>query len=209
MKNRRSPVSSETSSLHGQQLQGCHDCCTVQPAINVRCSFCQRKLHARKRYSLQHSWVFLVTALIFYVPANMLPIMTTNQIGKETISTIAGGVVLLWDQGSYLIALIILVASLVVPIAKFIALITLYLSKQLGIYRDPQNKIIIYRAIEFVGRWSMVDVFVVAFLASLIQLGNLMSVYPGPAALAFAGMVFFSMLAANSIDPKLFWDDDE
>ena len=202
-------MASDTSSLHGQRLQSCHDCCTVQPAANVRCSFCQHALHARKRHSLQRSWIFLVTALIFYVPANVLPIMTTNQMGKETYSTIAGGVVLLWEQGSFLIALIILVASLMVPIAKFIALFTLLLSKQLGIYRDPQNKIIIYRAVEFVGRWSMVDVFVVAFLASLIQMGNLMSIYPGPAALAFAGMVIFSMLAANSIDPKLFWDDDE
>ena len=200
---------SEASSLHGQHLQGCHDCCTVQPATNERCSFCQRKLHARKHNSLQRSWIFLVTALIFYVPANMLPIMTTNQLGKATYSTIAGGVLLLWEQGSYLIALIILVASLLVPIAKFIALMTLCLGKKLGIYRAPQNKIVIYRATEFVGRWSMVDVFVVAFLESLIQMGNLMSVYPGPAALAFAGMVFFSMLAANSIDPKLFWDDDE
>jgi paraquat-inducible protein A len=209
MKSRWVPVPSESSSLHGQHLQSCHDCCTVQPASNVRCSFCEHRLHARKHHSLQRSWIFLVTALILYLPANLLPIMTTSQMGKETVGTIAGGVVLLWEQGSYMIAVIILVASLIVPIAKFIALFALFLSKQLGIYRDPQNRIIIYRAIEFVGRWSMVDVFVVAFLASLIQMGNLMSVYPGPAALAFAGMVFFSMLAANSIDPKLFWDDDE
>ncbi len=200
---------SESSSLYGQNLQSCHDCCTVQPASNVRCSFCQHKLHARKQNSLQRAWIFLVTALIFYVPANTLPIMTTTQLGQETYSTIAGGVVLLWEQGSYMIALIILIASLLVPIAKFIALVTLCFGKQLNFYRAPQNKIIIYRVTEFVGRWSMVDVFVVAFLASLIQMGNLMSVYPGPAALAFAGMVFFSMLSANSIDPKLFWDEDE
>jgi len=181
----------------------------VQPATLQRCDFCGHVLHARKRHSLQRSWIFLVTALIFYVPANLLPIMTTSQLGKETYNTIAGGVVLLWEHGSYLIAAIILVASLIVPLAKFIALITLCLSKQLKIYREPKNKTMIYRATEFVGRWSMVDVFVVAFLASLIQMGNLMSIYPGPAALAFAGMVIFSMLAANSIDPKLFWEDDE
>jgi paraquat-inducible protein A len=203
------PVPSEVNSLHGRRLQSCQDCLTVQPAANERCSFCQHALHARKRHSLQRSWIFLVTALIFYAPANLLPIMTTSQLGQETYSTIAGGVVLLWEHGSYLIAVIILVASLIVPLTKFIALITLGLSKQLKIYRKPQNKIVIYRVTEFVGRWSMVDVFVVAFLASLIQMGNLMSIYPGPAALAFAGMVVFSMLAANSIDPKLFWDDDE
>jgi paraquat-inducible protein A len=198
---------SDSAALHGQKLQSCHRCCTVQPASRERCSFCQHKLHGRKQHSLQRSWIFLLTALIFYVPANVLPIMTTNQLGKETYNTIAGGVVLLWEHGSWFIAVIILVASLLVPIAKFIALFTLCISEQFKIYRKPGSKTFIFRATEFVGRWSMVDVFVVAFLASLIQMGNLMSVHPGPAALAFAGMVVFSMLAANSIDPKLFWDD--
>jgi len=202
-------VPSESGSLAVQTLQSCQYCCTVQPATSKRCEFCGHTLHARKHHSLQRSWIFLVTALIFYAPANLLPIMTTSQLGKETYNTIAGGVVLLWEHGSYLIAAIILVASLIVPLAKFIALITLCLSKQLKIFREPKSKVAIYRVTEFVGRWSMVDVFVVAFLASLIQMGNLMSIYPGPAALAFAGMVIFSMLAANSIDPKLFWDDDE
>lgn len=199
----------ESGSLQRQNLQSCHYCCTVQPATHQRCGFCGHAIHARKRHSLQRSWIFLLTALILYVPANLLPIMATNQLGQKTYSTIAGGVVLLWEHGSYLIAGIILVASLIVPLAKFIALFTLFLSKQLNIYGRPQDKIFIYRATEFIGRWSMVDVFVVAFLASLIQLGNLMSVHPGPAALAFAGMVVFSMLAANSIESKLFWDDDE
>ena len=146
-----------------------------------------------------------MTALILYVPANLLPIMATNQLGQKTYSTIAGGVVLLWEHGSYILAGIILVASLMVPLAKFIALFTLFLSKQLNIYGRPQDKIFIYRATEFIGRWSMVDVFVVAFLASLIQLGNLMSVHPGPAALAFAGMVVLRhVLAANSIESENF-----
>ena len=200
---------SDSAALHGQKLQSCHRCCTVQPASREHCDFCQHKLHSRKQHSLQRSWIFLLTALIFYVPANVLPIMTTNQLGKETYNTIAGGVVLLWEHGSWFIAAIILVASLLVPIAKFIALFTLCISEQFKIYRKPGSKTFIFRATEFVGRWSMVDVFVVAFLASLIQMGNLMSVHPGPAALAFAGMVVFSMLAANSIDPKLFWDDNE
>lgn len=195
----------DVASLQAGQLQSCHYCCTVQPATRRRCRFCRHSLHARK-HSLQRVWALLLTALILYVPANVLPIMTTSQLGKQTYSTIAGGVVLLWEQGSYLIAAIILIASLLVPIAKFIAITTLCLSEQLRIYRDPRNKTAIYRATEFVGRWSMVDVFVVGFLASLIQMGNLMSIYPGPAALAFAGMVITSMLAANSIDPKLFWN---
>jgi len=200
---------SDSAPLQGQKLQSCHRCCTVQPSDRTHCSFCQHKLHGHKHQSLQRSWAFLLTALVLYVPANVLPIMTTHQLGKETYNTIAGGVVMLWEHGSWFIAAIILVASLLVPIAKFMALFTLCASEQFRIFRKPKSKTFIFRATEFVGRWSMVDVFVVAFLASLIQMGNLMSVYPGPAALAFAGMVVFSMLAANSIDPKLFWNDDE
>ncbi len=200
---------SSTSAYYGKNLVSCHQCDTFQAADHDRCIFCRHALHGRKHYSLQRAWSFLATSLILYVPANALPIMTTSELGDETLNTIAGGVVSLWGHGDYLIALIILVASLLVPLAKFAALITLCLSSQYKIIDKPHTKATVYRLTEFVGRWSMVDVFVVAFLASLIQLGNLMSVYPGQAALAFAGMVAFSMLAANSLDPKLFWDDHE
>ncbi len=202
-------MQADISALHGLNLVSCHQCETVQAADRARCSFCGHALHGRKRNSLQRAWSFLITALILYVPANVLPIMTTNEMGKETFNTIAGGVVALWEHGDFLIALIILVASLLVPLAKFAALIVLCLGNRLEMVDKPQSRANIYRLTEFVGRWSMVDVFVVAFLAALIQLGNLMSVYPGPAALAFAGMVIFSMLAANSLDPKLFWDEYE
>lgn len=198
-----------SSALHGLNLVSCHHCETVQAADRSRCSFCGHTLHGRKRYSIQRTWIFLITALILYVPANVLPIMITYEMGTETFNTIAGGVVSLWENGDYLISVIILVASLLVPLAKFAAMITLCLGEQFNLVDKPHNRVAIYRLTEFVGRWSMVDVFVVAFLASLIQLGNLMSVYPGPAALAFAGVVIFSMLAANSLDPKLFWDDYE
>jgi paraquat-inducible protein A len=202
-------VSFDSSALHQQNLVSCHLCSTVQSADRDRCGFCRHALHTRKHHSLQRVWSFLVTALVLYVPANLLPIMNTDQMGAETYNTIAGGVVTLWEHGDYLVASIILVASLLVPLAKFAALFLLCLSAQFKIYNKPHSKVAIYRLTEFVGRWSMVDVFVVAFLASLIQLGNLLSIYPGPAALAFAGMVIFSMLAANSLDPKIFWDDYE
>lgn len=202
-------MQADVSALHGLNLVSCHQCETVQAADRKRCRFCGHALHGRKRHSLQRAWSFLITALILYVPANVLPIMTTSELGKVTYNTIAGGVVALWEHGDYLIALIILVASLLVPVAKFAALITLCLGDRLEMVDRPQSRAYIYRLTEFVGRWSMVDVFVVAFLAALIQLGNVMTVYPGPAALAFAGMVIFSMLAANSLDPRLFWDDYE
>lgn len=196
-------------ALHGHHLLGCHYCEMVQPAVNQRCSFCGHAIHGRKHQGLQRSWIFILTALLLYIPANLMPIMVTSQQGNESFSTIAGGVILLWEHGSHMISAIIFIASLLVPPAKFIALIWLCLCEQFKLYNSPQGKTIVYRAAEFVGRWSMLDVFVVAFLASLIQMGNLMSIYPGPGALAFGGMVVFTMLAANSLDPKMFWDDDE
>jgi len=170
------------------------------------CSFCHAALHKAEPLNLQRSWVFLLTALLLYFPANFLPIMITNSLGTRTSNTIAGGVLLLWDHGSYFIASIIFIASLLVPIVKFIALFALCLSETFDLRLDAYNKTTIYRMTEYVGRWSMIDVFVVAFLAGFIQMGEIMSIYPGPAALAFAAMVIFTMLAANSINPKQFWD---
>lgn len=199
----------EQIALPAQQLISCHHCATVQAAGGERCGFCRHRLHGRRRLGLQHSWAFLVTALMLYIPANALPIMITSSVGDRTYNTIAGGVALLWEDGSYLVAGIIFVASVLVPVAKFIALIWLCLSVQFRLHDKPQSKVFVYRVAELVGRWSMLDVFVVAFLASLIQMGSLMSIYPGPAALAFGGMVAFTMLAANSLDPRLFWGEHE
>ena len=198
----------DRAALDSQDLVSCHHCATVQ-ADGERCCFCGHTLRGRGHLGLQHSWVFLITALMLYIPANLLPIMVTNSLGDETYNTIAGGVVVLWEDGSWLVATIIFVASVLVPVAKFFALGWLCLSGQLRRRDKPKSKMFVYRMSELVGRWSMLDVFVVGFLASLIQMGSLMSVYPGPAALAFGGMVVFTMLAANSLDPKQFWEDHE
>ena len=188
-------------------LIGCHHCETVHSARSEVCSLCGHNLHTDKSGNLQRCWSYLLTGLIFYFPANLLPIMRTTQLGNETDATLAGGVVLLWEHGSWLIAVIIFIASLLVPLAKFLALGGLCLSQFMHIDMSPMNRIRIYRVTEFVGRWSMVDVFVVGFLTALIQMGSLMSITPGPAALAFGAMVVFTMLAANSLDPRIFWDN--
>jgi paraquat-inducible protein A len=189
-------------------LIGCPYCELVQLASRQHCACCGHRLHVEKSRSLQACWSYLLTAMLLYIPANTLPMMRTTNVGTDTYSTIASGVVLLWEEGSPLIAVIIFIASLLVPFAKFIAILLLCLGQsgyvRLGAVRRTQ----IYRLAELVGRWSMVDVFVVGFLAALIQMGNLMSVYPGPAALAFAGTVIFTMLAANSIDPRIFWEEE-
>jgi paraquat-inducible protein A len=155
--------------------------------------------------SIQRTWALLLTATILYIPANVLPIMRTEFFGQETPNTIIGGVITLWEGGSYPIAIIILVASVVVPVAKIIILCWLNLSVQLGRTGSTQLRIRYYRITEAIGRWSMIDVFVVAVLVALIQMGNTLSIFPGPAALAFCAVVFTTMIAAMTFDSRLIW----
>jgi paraquat-inducible protein A len=163
----------------------------------------------RKPDSLQRATAFLITGVLLYIPANIMPIMTVTTLGSPEPNTIVGGVISLWEHGSYPIAMVIFVASVLVPLGKFLILIGLLLSERFHIFSQPDVKMAAYRATESVGRWSMVDVFVVAFLAGLVQFGNLIAISPGPAVWAFAGMVVVTMLAAASLEPKMFWDNHE
>lgn len=143
-------------------------------------------------------------AVVLYFPANFLPVMTIDGIGGPQINTILGGVATFWQMHAYLPAIIIFVASVVVPILKIIAIGWLCVAARRNLSPLPATRI--YRITEFVGRWSMVDVFVVAVLVAVIQFGNFMTVRPGPAALSFAGVVILTMLAAMAFDPRLLWD---
>jgi paraquat-inducible protein A len=162
-----------------------------------------------RTHSIQTTWALLFTSVLLYIPANILPIMHTSVLGSDDPSTILGGVILLWKTGSYPIAVIIFVASVFIPVAKIIILCWLNYSIQVKQQHSYSERIYWYRITEFVGRWSMIDVFVVAILVSLIQLGNIMSVLPGHAALAFCGLVIFTMLAAMSFDSRLIWYESE
>ncbi len=195
-----------TGSAASLGLQCCHHCGLLAPETQGHCQRCHTRLALRKPHSLQRTWAYLITAILLYIPANLQPIMKTQLLGQEELSTIVGGVLLLWDMGSYPIALVIFIASVVVPMGKMLALMWLALSVSGRHRRWPRQRTLTYRLTELVGRWSMVDVFVVAILVALIQLGQLMSIYPGSAALAFAGVVIFTMLAAHSFDPRLIWD---
>jgi len=161
--------------------------------------------HQGKQHSIQHTWALIITSIVLYVPANTLPIMTTRLFGQDEPSTILGGVILLWEMGSFPIAIVIFIASIAVPIGKILVLIWLNYSVQNQQHDLTLMRIKFYRIAEFIGRWSMIDVFVVIVLASLIQLGDTMSIYPGNATLAFSGVVIMTMLAAMSFDPKLIW----
>lgn len=187
-------------------LQSCLRCSTLAPAGDTQCNLCGRRLYMRRPQSLQLTMAFLLTAIVLYVPANLLPIMDTVEFGKSTSNTIIQGVLLLLHHGSYPTAIIIFIASVLVPVAKIIALLWLCWTVARRSPHNPHERERLYRITEFVGRWSMVDVFVVALLVALVQVTGVLSIAPGSAALAFCGMVVFTMLAADSFDSRLIWD---
>ncbi len=192
-----------------QQLAGCATCGLVNRLSvtgRTRCRRCGERLHARLPHSIQRTWAFLVAAAILYIPANLYPIMNVTSLGETSPSTIIGGVVELYQSGSWPIALVIFVASVMVPVGKLFALGWLCLVSRRGHHVNAHSRTVLYRITDFIGRWSMVDVFVVAILVALIRAGTLMSITPGPAELAFGAVVVLTMLAAMSFDPRLIWD---
>ena len=170
---------------------------------------CGARLHTRFPDSRQRTIALTATGALLYIPANLLPIMTTIQLGDPTESTILGGILLLIHYGSYPIAAVIFVASVIVPIAKLLALgwLSCSISGEQGTGHRQRTRL--YRMTELIGKWSMTDVFVVSVLVALIQMGGLLEIRPGPAAIAFGVMVVVTMLAAQSFDPRLIWDQEE
>ncbi len=158
-------------------------------------------------HSIQRTWALLITASLLYIPANVLPIMRTELFGRTEPNTIIGGVIRLWESGSYPVALIILVASVIVPVAKIVTLGWLNYTVQANHLNAQHTRTKYYRVTEYIGRWSMIDVFVVAVLVALIQSGSSLSIYPGQAALAFCAVVFITMIAAMTFDSRLIWQN--
>lgn len=161
-----------------------------------------------KQQRVQWTWALLLTAVLLYLPANFLPIMTTRFLGADTPSTIVSGVMTMWQNDSRLIAVIIFVASILVPVFKILAIGYLNYTVQHNSLHNIKRRQLLYRITEFIGRWSMIDVFVVAILAGLVQMGSAMSVYPGPAVVAFCSVVILTMLAAMSFDSRMIWESD-
>lgn len=158
---------------------------------------------------MQRVWAWLIAGMIAYIPANLYPIMTTRMLSDETEATIIGGAVELISHGAWFVGGIVLLASVVVPMVKFAIIIFLALSVRYGWTFDRHQRLHLYELIEYIGRWSMIDVFVVAILVSLIRFGVLASVEPGPAAAAFGVSVVCTMIAAQQFDARLIWDGDE
>jgi paraquat-inducible protein A len=160
----------------------------------------------RRPASLVRCGSFLVVAYALYVPANLLPVMYTEQFFRAQADTILSGTFLLWATGAWPLAIIVFAASIVVPLAKLLALTLLMLSVQMRARFSPVGRVRAYRAVRFVGRWSMLDIFVATVLAAAVQLQSIASIRPGPGALAFAAVVVFTMFAAQAFDPRLIWD---
>lgn len=195
-----------------QGFASCHTCGKVSalsadPAEGTaRCPRCRTPLHLRKPYSLQRTWALLLAAAALYAPANLLPIMEVRGIQGAQSSTILSGVVTFWQMRAYPVAIIIFTASVLIPLLKVAALVWLCLAAQGHTGSPPRTLNRVYHITELLGRWSMVDVFVVAVLATLVKMGTLMTITPGPAAVSFAGVVILTMFAAMSFDPRLIWD---
>ena len=193
-----------------QGFQGCDTCGLLsRPAAGApegRCPRCDEELSFRKPRSIQRTWALLLAATVCYLPANLLPVLTTSTPQGTDSDTILQGVVLLWSPTGWPLALIVLIASIMIPSAKILALAYLLVSVQRGSLDNGGQRVRLYRMVAFIGRWSMVDVFVDTFTAALIQLQPLMSVEPGPGLVFFAAVVVLTMLAVRSFDPRLIWD---
>jgi len=176
------------------------------PQAESACPRCGARLHARKPASLVRAWAFLVCAMVLYLPANILPIMQMESLFGWQSDTIMSGIVFLWSTGSWPLAIIVFVASIVVPLLKMLALLTLLIAVHRGVRVHTHDLARLYRLLEIVGRWSMLDIFVVAILVALVQLQLVATVTPGQGAAAFGAVVVLTMLATMSFDPRLLWD---
>lgn len=190
-------------------LVACRRCTRVWPLGTPACARCGSRLVSRDSKSLSRVWGWWIAGVLAYIPANLWPMLLTRTLWDEDAATIVGGAIELWTYGNPGIAIIILVASVGIPLAKFFAIAYLALSARNGARAPAGVRMRIYEVVEYIGRWSMIDVFVVAILASLVQLNVVARIDPGPASLAFALSVIFTMLSAQAFDPRMIWDGIE
>lgn len=204
----------EAQTARAASLLHCHDCSLLsRPAAEdahaPSCPRCGSALHFRKRNSLQRTWALVIAAAICYVPANVLPVMEVTSLGVTQADTIMSGVIYFVQHGDWPLALVIFTASVFVPLAKILILVGLLVSVQRRSRWRPVDRTRLYRLTEAIGRWSMVDIFVVAILVALVRLGNLATIQAETGAIFFGAVVVITILAAESFDPRLIWDHAE
>lgn len=194
------------NSAAAEGLTLCFNCGGVTRSNGKKCPGCGLPQHFRKPHAVKRSFALTVAAMAMLLPANLLPIMTTTSLGNQSTNTILEGVALLWEHGNYALSIVVFTASVLVPFSKIGILYWLNYKVKYGSRTNLYRNTLLYRIIEIIGRWSMIDVFVVAILVALIQLGPLLSITPGPAAFPFACAVVLTMFAAISFDSRELWD---
>ncbi|MCI5115196.1 MAG: PqiA/YebS family transporter subunit [Candidatus Electrothrix sp. AW1] len=217
-RNHKQPqIAADTTAQTGREAdlllcQSCHKIIRSSPSRQqekINCPRCGEILHLSPQKKLDRSWALIVTALLLTLPANLLPIMSVSSLGSMSKSTIIDGIILFFQGGSYGIGLIILTASILVPLFKIIGMTLILLSVHNQWTTWLRHKALMFRFIQFVGRWSMLDIFVIALLCSLVRFGSLSSVDTAPATLYFSAVVLCTMFAALSFDPRLLWDGEK
>ena len=200
-------------TARNQGLISCHTChllCrSAEPGSIMTCPRCGTRLHRRKPNSIKRTWALVIAAFIFYIPANLLPITTVVSLGNAQSDTIMSGVIYFIHSGMWPIALVIFVASVFVPLLKLFLLTFLLISVQRKSSWRRKDRTQLYRITEVVGRWSMVDIFVVTILVALVKLGALASIQAQSGAVFFCAVVIITLFAAMSFDPRLIWDTEE
>jgi paraquat-inducible protein A len=188
----------------------CHTCGLVALSVtqsHARCLRCNSVLHARKPNAISRTAALMIAALVLYIPANLYPVLTVISFGAGAPSTILGGVVELLNSGMFPLAVLVFFASVMVPVLKLVGLTILLISTKRQATGRLRDRTILYRIVNAVGRWSMIDIFMESILVALVQFGAITSIEPGFGAIAFAGVVIITMFAAESFDPRLMWDE--
>jgi len=207
---RRSDKHNKTAMAAG--IMNCHDCGLLMQLEKISstdsyiCPRCNADVHFRKPQSVSTTWALLISAAIFFIPANLLPIMRVDFLGSIEYSTIMDGILYFFHEKEYGIGLIILVASVLVPLFKMVGLTIILLSIKFKWHSGLRHKTAMFRFIVFIGRWSMLDIFVIALMATLVNFGNFTTTLAAPAASYFAGVVVCTMLAAQTFDSRILWD---
>lgn len=196
----------------------CHCCGLLNAAANkqvaqdhLHCCRCNSRLHVRKPQSLNRTFALVIAAAILYIPANVMPMTVTDSLLGRQQDTIISGVIYFWQNGDYLVSVVIFMASIFIPILKLLILVFLLVAVSMQssakLHFSPEHCALLYRIVEFIGRWSMIDVFVVALLTALIQIQSLATILAGPGAVAFGAVVVLTMFASMSFDPRIIWDN--
>lgn len=190
----------------------CETCalvCDPGDLPHPRCPRCGAALHARKIDSIKRTWALLIAAAILYVPANLLPVMVTYTLFNTSRDTIMSGIVYFWKSGSPDLAILIFAVSIFIPMAKILCMVLLLVAAQYGVDRGLRQRALMFRVIEFVGRWSMLDIFVITMTVGMVRFRSLATIDAGPGAAAFGAVVVLTMIAAHTFDPRLIWDRSE